>query len=172
MAAILVATAATIGRANPSVPLDTVQQISHSLTPFLGQDAGRAVFALGMSGAALVATIVVSLTAAWGVGEVAGYNHSLEHHPREAPWFYGIFSLCLVLAGMLVASGVDLVSLSVGVQVINALLLPIVPGFLLALAVRALPEPYRLKGWYGWIVGFVILLTATFGLCAGVLSIV
>lgn len=172
MAAILVATAATIGRANPSAPLDTVQQISHSLTSFLGQDAGRAVFALGMSGAALVATIVVSLTAAWGVGEVAGYKHSLEHHPREAPWFYGIFSLCLVLAGMLVASGVDLVSLSVGVQVINALLLPIVLGFLLALAIRALPDPYRLKGWYGWIAGFVILVTATFGLCAGILSIV
>jgi hypothetical protein len=38
-----------------------------------------------MSGAAVVATIVVSLTAAWGVGEVAGYRRSLADHPREAP---------------------------------------------------------------------------------------
>ena len=46
---------------------------------------------------------------------------------------------------LLVVSGVNLVSLSVGVQVMNALLLPIVLGFLYLLA-RRLPEPHRLKG--------------------------
>ena len=117
----------TIGRANPNAPLDTVQQISGALTPFLGETFGRAVFAAGLAGAALVAAIVVSLTAAWGVGEVAGYRRSLADHPLEAPWFYGIFTVCLVLAGVLVASGANLVRLSVGVQVLNALLLPIVP---------------------------------------------
>ena len=144
-----------------------MQQISESLTPFLGAAAGRLVFAVGMSGAALVATIVVSLTAAWGVGEVAGYNHSLAHRPLEAPWFYGIFSLSLVLGGVLVASGVNLVSLSVGVQVLNALLLPIVLGFLFLLARHALPERYRLKGAYAAIVAAIILVTAGFGLFAG-----
>ena len=166
MIGVLVATAATIGRAHANAPLDTVQQISNALTPFLGSALGRAVFALGMSGAAMVATIVVSLTAAWGVGEVAGYRRSLADHPREAPWFYGIFTLCLVLAGVLVASGANLVSLSVGVQVVNALLLPIVLGFLFALAHRALPEAYRLKGWYAWLVGGIMFVTAGFGIYA------
>src|SRR5208282_3716765 len=133
---------------------------------FLGTAPGRAVFALGMSGAAMVATIVVSLTAAWGVGEVAGYRRSLADHPLEAPWFYGIFTLCLVLAGILVASGADLVALSVGVQVLNALLLPIVLGFLFALAYRALPERYRLKGSYALVVGSVMVVTAGFGIYA------
>jgi Mn2+/Fe2+ NRAMP family transporter len=171
MASVLVATAATIGRARPDAPLDTVQQISEALTPYLGGEIGRLVFAAGMSGAALVATIVVSLTAAWGVGEVAGYKRSLEHHPFEAPWFYGIFAFCLVAAGVLVASRVDLVALSVGVQVLNALLLPIVLGFLYLLAVKALPEPYRLKGVPAVITGTIMVLTAGFGVVAGLFGL-
>ncbi len=168
MAAVLVATAATIGRVNPNAPLNTVQQISDALTPFLGTEVGRVVFALGMSGAALVATIVVSLTAAWGVGEVTGYKRSLEHAVHEAPWFYGLFTLSLVLSGVVVASGVNLVNLSVGVQVVNALLLPIVLGLLFLLARHALPESYRLKGAYAWIVGMIMALAAGFGLSTAI----
>lgn len=167
MIGVLVATAATIGRANPNAPLNTVQQISEALTPYLGPNLGRAIFAVGLCGAAMVATIVVSLTAAWGVGEVAGYRRSLADHPLDAPWFYGIFTLCLVCAGILVASGTNLVALSVGVQVLNALLLPIVLGFLFALAIGALPEPYRIKGPYAVMVGAVMLITAGFGIYAG-----
>jgi len=167
MIGVLISTAATIGRTNPNAPLNTVKQISDAITPFLGNDVGRLVFAVGLSGAAIVATIVVSLTAAWGVGEVAGYRRSLTDHPREAPWFYGIFTVCLIAAGVLVASGADLVKLSVGVQVLNALLLPIVLGFLYALAIRALPEPYRLKGVYAFVVGAVCFVTAGFGVYAG-----
>jgi Mn2+/Fe2+ NRAMP family transporter len=121
-----------------------------------------------MTGAALVATIVVCLTAAWGIGEVAGYKRSLEDHPLEAPWFYGIFSVCLIAGGVLVASGVNLVNLSVAVEVMNALLLPIVLGFLYLLAIKALPEPYRLRGLYKWLVGVVVIITACFGFYAGV----
>ncbi|HXP97989.1 MAG TPA: Nramp family divalent metal transporter [Telmatospirillum sp.] len=172
MAAVLVTAAATVGTSNPNAPLDTVQQISTTLEPFLGWSVGRAVFAAGMMGAAMVAAIVVSLTAAWGVGEVAGYRRSLADHPREAPWFYGILTVGLVLCGLLVASdSLNLVALSVGVEVINALLLPIVLGFLFALARKALPEPYRLKGAYAWVVAVIILGTAAFGVLSGVISL-
>jgi Mn2+/Fe2+ NRAMP family transporter len=172
MAAVLVTAAATIGTSNPDAPLDTVQQISTTLEPFLGWGVGRAVFAAGMMGAAMVAAIVVSLTAAWGVGEVAGYRRSLADRPREAPWFYGILTVGLVLCGLLVASdSLNLVSLSVGVEVLNALLLPIVLGFLFALARKALPEPYRLKGAYAWVVAVIILGTTAFGVVSGLASL-
>jgi Mn2+/Fe2+ NRAMP family transporter len=167
MGAVLVVTAATIGNAREGQSLDTVQQIAQAITPFVGQHAGTVMFALGMVGASLVATIVVTLTAARTLGEILGFKHSLEHHPREAPWFYGIYTLALTLGGILVASGVDLVKLSVGVQVMNALLLPIVLGFLFMLARRALPAPYRLTGRYAWVVGITIGVTAGFGLYAG-----
>ncbi len=171
MAAVLVAAAATIGKDGAHSSLDTVEQISDTLIPFLGWTVGRAVFVLGMSGAAMVATIVVALTAAWGIGEVAGYRRSLADHPREAPWFYGIVTACLVLSGALVASGVNLVDLSVAVQVVNALLLPIVLGFLFALARKALPERHRLKGGYALLVGTVLAVTAGFGFVSGIIGI-
>jgi len=172
MAAVLVAVAATIGKANPSAPLDNVPEIAEALTGVLGTTVGRIAFALGISGAALVATIVVSLTAAWGLGEVTGYRHSLEHHPREAPWFYGVFIVSLIAGGLLVMSGVPLVKLSVAVQVMNAALLPIVLGFLFMLALKALPPQYRLRGWYAWVTGITIFVTAAFGLYSAIMGVV
>ena len=170
MAAVLIATAATLGRAHTGATLDTVQQIAQAITPFLGEDAGKLLFAMGMIGSALVATIVVTLTAARTMGEVLGVKHSLEHAPREAPWFYGIYTASLVVGGLFVASGVNLVSVSVGVQVMNALLLPIVLGFLYLLA-RRLPEPHRLKDGYAIVVALAILLSAGFGVYAGITGI-
>jgi len=166
MAAVLIATAATLGKSNSGAALDTVQQIAQAMTPFLGEGSGKILFAMGMVGAALVATIVVTLTAARSLGEVLGVNHSLDHTPQDAPWFYGIFTASLILGGLFVASGVNLVTLSVGVQVMNALLLPIVLGFLYLLA-RRLPEPYRLSGAYAVVVALIIILAAGFGVYAG-----
>jgi Mn2+/Fe2+ NRAMP family transporter len=165
MAAVLIATAATIGNAQENAPLETIQQIAQAITPFLGETTGRVLFALGMTGSALVATVVVTLTAAKTLGEVFRVNHSLDHSPREAPWFYGIYTFSLVSAGIFVASGINLVSLSVGVQVMNALLLPFVLGFLYLLA-RRLPAPYRLQGVYAFVVFVVISLAAGFGVYA------
>lgn len=169
MAAVLITIAATIGKHNPGAPLNTVHQISEALTPSLGPIAGRILFALGMSGAALVAAIVVSLTAAWGLGEIMGFRRSLQDHPKDAPWFYGIYTVTLILGGALVASGsVNLVKLTIDVEVMNALLLPIVLGFVFFLAIKTLPEPYRLKGWYAILVGTILSITCAFGLYAGI----
>jgi Mn2+/Fe2+ NRAMP family transporter len=167
MAAVLVATAATIGRNNPSASLDTVGQMSEALTPFLGVQGGRLVFGAGVLGAGLVAAIVASLALAWGVGEVAGYRHSLEYRPLQARWFYGIYAAAVVAGTVLVWAWPDLVSLNVGVEVMNALLLPLVLGFLIALATRALPEQYRLRGWYFWVVVVVSTVTTAFGVFGG-----
>jgi len=125
------------------------------------------MFAMGMLGASLVAAIVVSLTAAWGLGEVTGYKHSLEHHPREAPWFYLVFVAVLAASGLLVSSGVNLINLSVGVEVMNALLLPVVLGFLYVLARRALPRGSQLRGTYALGVALTIMFTAGLGVWGG-----
>jgi NRAMP (natural resistance-associated macrophage protein)-like metal ion transporter len=167
MAAVLIATAATLHGKTESGSLDTVQQIAEALTPYLGNVGGKLLFGLGLSGSALVATIVVTLTAARTLSEVLGAKHSLEHEPHEAPWFYGIYTVTLIAGGLLILSGIDLVSLSVGVQVMNALLLPIVLGFLYLLA-RRLPEAHRLRGAYAAIVGVVIGLSVIFGVYSGI----
>ena len=170
MAAVLVATAAALSGGGGGASLDTVQQIAEALTPSLGVTTGRLLFGLGVSGAALVATIVVTLTAARTLGETLGYAHSLERAPREAPWFYAVYTLTLVAGAGIVLSGVNLVTLSVGVQVMNALLLPIVLGFLFLLA-RRLPEPHRLQGIYAGVVAAVVAATVAFALYSGVSGI-
>jgi NRAMP (natural resistance-associated macrophage protein)-like metal ion transporter len=171
MAAILISTAATLGKKNPGAALNNIHDISAALTPFLGNTAGKLLFAIGMTGAALIAAIVVSLTAAWALGEVTGYKRSLENHPREAPWFYATYILILIVSAAVIASGINLVNLSVAVNVMNALLLPIVLGFLFLLAVKVLSKEHGLRGWYAYFVGAVLLLTALFGLYAGVVSL-
>ena len=171
MAAVLVASAATIGSHSPNASLDTVGQISEALTPYLGDRLGRIVFGLGILGAAMVASIVVSLAAAWGFGEVMGYKHSLAHHPSEAPWFYLVFTVGILGGAILVYSVPDLVALNLGVEVMNALLLPLVLGFLVALAIKALPAGHRLRGGYMWLVIIVAGFTATFGVFGGLSSL-
>ena len=177
MAAVLVATAATLGKAgaggNPGGVgnLESVGEMADALTPFLGPMAGRVIFGLGVTGAAMVAAIVVSLACAWGFGEIAGYKHSLEHRPLEAPWFYIVYTAAVVGGAIIVAQVPDLVSLNVAVEVMNALLLPLVLGFLVALAMRALPREHRLRGTYRWIVIGLSSLVAALGVYGGIAGI-
>ena len=166
MAAVLIATAATLGNTTQAGSLDSVQQIAQAITPYLGRATGEFLFCLGLSGAAVVATIVVTLTAARALSEVLGSRHSLKHKPHEAPWFYGFYTAVLIVGALIVSSGVNLVSLSVGVQVMNAFFLPIVLAFLYVLA-RRLPNPYRLRGPYAVLVAILITATAIFGLYSG-----
>jgi NRAMP (natural resistance-associated macrophage protein)-like metal ion transporter len=167
MAAVLVACAATIGRNNPGASLTSVGDMAQALTPFLGTAMGNLVFGAGVLGAGMVASIVCSLAFAWGLGEVTGYRRSLEYRPLEARWFYGVYAACVVAGAMVVAVWPDLVALNVGVQVMNALMLPIVLGFLIALAVKALPRAHRLRGWYLWLVLIVAGLTCALGVFGG-----
>jgi NRAMP (natural resistance-associated macrophage protein)-like metal ion transporter len=147
-AAVLVSVAARPGSDSAGAELSSVGEIVDALTPALGERVGSAVFSLGVLGAALVAAIVSSLALAWGIGEAAGYRRSLECRPSQARWFYGVHAACLVTAAALVWSAVDLIWLNIAAQVLNVFLLPLVIGVLLKLALTALPERVRPKGWY------------------------
>ena len=167
MAAVLVATAATIGKVDPNTSLKTIGDIAHALTPFMGVAMGRLLFSLGVLGAAMISSVVVSLAAAWGFGEVTGYKHSLEHNPLEAPWFYVVFTLGVLAGAVMVAAIPNLVALTIWVEVMNAFLLPMVLGFLVVLAITALPLGHRLSGTYRWIVIGVTALTSGLAVYAG-----
>ncbi|HEY5290493.1 MAG TPA: divalent metal cation transporter, partial [Caulobacteraceae bacterium] len=52
-------------------------------------------------------------------------------------------------------------------QVMNAFLLPLVLGFLVALAVKALPPEQRLRGPYLWLVVTVSVGTCLLGVFGG-----
>jgi Mn2+/Fe2+ NRAMP family transporter len=144
--AVLIAAAAAFAYGAQPASLTSVGEISRALTPALGAAAGKIIFGAGVLGASLVAAIVASLALAWGVGEIAGLKRTLELKPFAAGWFYGVYALAVVGSALAVWVASDLVWLNIAAQVLNALLMPLVVGFLVALAATALPEPYRVGG--------------------------
>jgi NRAMP (natural resistance-associated macrophage protein)-like metal ion transporter len=173
MGAILVAAAATIGKAGKGTKegLQTVGDLAGAFTPSLGATLGQVVFGVGIIAAAFVALNVVALALAWGFGDVTGKPHSLEQSPREAPAFYGAFALVVAAGAVAVQLVPNLVALNIAVEVMNALLLPLALGLLILLATRALPEGKRVDGAYKWVVYVVSGVTIAFAL-VGVLDAV
>ncbi len=165
MIAVVVTMASTVGAHNGETTLNTVGEISGALTPYLGHIGGTVLFGLGMLGAALVAAIVASLAGAWGLSEVFGWRHTLNERPNRATAkFYITYGLAHVIGAALVLCSVNLVNLAVDVEVMNALLLPIVLGLLLALEARALPEQWRMRGLHKYITRALCLVVMGFGL--------
>jgi Mn2+/Fe2+ NRAMP family transporter len=170
-AAVLIAAAACIKVENRTSGFSSVRQIADAFSVALGHTVGRIVFVLGMSGGALVATIVVCLTVSWGVGEATGRRHSLAQSPAEAPRFYAAFGVMLLVAGMLVCSGVNLIHLSIATGVANALLLPIVLGFLYRLARSELTGSLRPSDGYATVLILAFILAGGAGLICAVAGI-
>ncbi len=126
--------------------LSGVTQLAAALRPELGAGS-RFVVGAAVIGAAMVAAVVVSLAGSWGLAEALGWRHSLNSRPdRASAAFYATYVAAHLFGALVVLSCTNLVQLAVGVEVMNAVLLPVVLGFLLALEARALPAAHRMRG--------------------------
>jgi Mn2+/Fe2+ NRAMP family transporter len=165
MIVVVITLAATVGRHDAGATLDDVGQIAAALSPYLGGGTAKVLIGASILGGALVAALVVSLAGSWGIAEVLGWRHSLnERLSRRNLKFYLTYAFAHVAGAALVLASVDLVSLAVDVEVMNALLLPIVLGFLLALEARSLPRRYRMRGAYRFTVTALCVIVMCFGL--------
>jgi Mn2+/Fe2+ NRAMP family transporter len=151
--------------------IGSVGAISEALTPLLGTEMARPVFSAGVLGAAMVAAIVSSLALAWGVGEVAGVRRGLEGRAAGAPWFYGVYAGGVIGSALVVWLVSDLIWLNIAAQVLNAFLLPLVVGLLVALAIKALPVGQQLRGWYLWLVVGLSSIVCALGLAGGLSAV-
>ncbi len=160
MIAVIVMTAATLYKAH-IVP-STAKAIGQSLIPLAGKYAG-ALFAVGLYSSSLLAAFVVSMAFTWAAGETWGYKHSLNHRFSEAKLFYFIYIALIFISAMIVLiPGIPLVTIMVDVEAFNGFILPIVLGFLIALA-----GSKRILGEYAYskksiavvgILGFVMVI--------------
>jgi Mn2+/Fe2+ NRAMP family transporter len=171
MIAVVVASAATLGMAHSGHALNSVGEIANALTPFLGHRDAVVFFGLGMIGASVVAALVVTLAGAWGISEVLGWRHSLNDSPARAAGFYGLAIGGTVMGVVLVLVVPNLVNLSVDVEVMNACLLPIVLGFLLALERRALPPEMAMRGVRRVVTYALTILVIIFGLLTAAMAL-
>ncbi|WP_297438687.1 NRAMP family divalent metal transporter [uncultured Clostridium sp.] len=171
MAAVLILVAATIGKAHPGTSLNGVGDIVNAISPFVGVFVGKILFALGMAGAALIAAIVVSLAISWALGEMLRVPCSLDNKWSEAPVFYGIYAVVIIIAAGIVVSGMGLIQLTLGVEILNSLLLPIVLGFLIALGWKALPKKHALKKWEKTVLIIIYISTVALGILTAIAAL-
>jgi Mn2+/Fe2+ NRAMP family transporter len=90
----------------------------------------------------------------------------------QAPWFYVVYIAVVLGSAVLVWFVPNLVWLNIGAQVINAFMLPLVIGFLIALATKTLPMAQKLRGTYLWVLialATVICILGIFGGISGLL---
>jgi len=150
--AVLVAAAASFHAGGVRTSLDSIGEIGRAFAPFLGKETGLLIFSMGVLGASLAAAIVASLALCWGLGEIiGGQRESGRRSPTrrlfDTKWFYGVFAGCIIGSAALVYVAQNLVWLNIAAQAMNALMFPLMIGLLIALAARALREPFRLQGW-------------------------
>jgi len=130
---IIVATAATLHQAGQT-EINSAAEAAQALAPVAGQYAFL-LFAVGLLGASLLAAGVLPVATAYSVAEAFGFRKGINLDFRRAPIFIGLFS-GLVGLGAVVAliPGLPVFQLLVAIQVLNALLLPVLLVFTLLLS--------------------------------------
>lgn len=95
----------------------------------------RALFAVGLIEAGVLAMITISASNAYAVGECLGLVHSFNATPRRALGFYGVNLLVPLAAGAIVlVPGLPLLAVALDSNVLATVMLPVSLVFLLLLA--------------------------------------
>jgi NRAMP (natural resistance-associated macrophage protein)-like metal ion transporter len=133
---IIICTAATLNRAGLTNITDAAQA-AQALVPLAGRAAGS-LFAFGLLNASLFAASILPLSTAHVICEGVGLEAGLDHKFREAPAFYSLYTLLIVIgAGIILIPKAPLLKILVLSQVANGIWLPIVLIFVLLLINRS-----------------------------------
>ena len=119
--------------ANGRHDIASAADAAQALLPLAGKWA-YLLFAAGLFNASLFAASILPISTAYAVCEGLGFESGLEKKFHEAPVFYWLYSLLIVLgAGVLLVPHIPLVYVSVLSQVANGIVLPFVLIFMLLL---------------------------------------
>lgn len=132
---IIVCTAATLFVAGNTLDPNTfsAEAAAQALSKPLG-DFGKYLFAAGLLAASLLAAAVLPLSTAYTYCEAFGWEIGMQRKFREAPLFYGIFTVTMLLGAVVVLMpNVPLIAAMLISQDVNGALLPIVLVFMLQL---------------------------------------
>jgi Mn2+/Fe2+ NRAMP family transporter len=168
MASIVIAAAAAMKSAAPvAATVTNLKELPEGLAR-LANGGGGWLIALGLVGSGLLALVVVSLSAAWGIGEVMGWPHSLNLHPNEARKFYAVYLVEVLPAAAVALISADLVRVCVGAMVLNVIVLALPLAFLIRLTSdRDLLGDLansRAHAALLWAVTLILLASGVFGL--------
>jgi Mn2+/Fe2+ NRAMP family transporter len=136
-----------------------------ALEPFAGQYA-ELLFGIGLLGASLLAAAILPIATSYAVAESLGFEKGIGRRRDEAPVFIGLITAMIVISSVVaMVPGLPVISLLVGVQVVNGLLLPINLFFVWRLARNEeLMGEYRNKGAVDWVTALTVGITSTLSL--------
>jgi len=118
---VVVACAATLHR--DGLRIDDAADAAVALQPLAGE-AAATLFAIGLIGASFLAASILPLSTAYSVCEYAGFEAAIDDPYREARTFYLTYAIIsLIGTAIVLTPGVPLVTILVGTQVLNAVLL-------------------------------------------------
>ena len=138
---VIICTAATLFVAG--IQVDTAEKAALALAPLVGEQA-KLLFGVGLLGASLLAASVLPLATTYAVCEAFGWERGIDRNAKEAPLFYGLFTVQIILSGAIVLiPTLPLFPLMWLSQVANAVLLPVVMVLMLRLA----NDTGLMKGW-------------------------
>ncbi|MDH7601231.1 MAG: divalent metal cation transporter [Armatimonadota bacterium] len=131
---IIISTAVMIYDANGGpVPIQNAAEAAAALRPAAHGYAEK-LFALGLLGASLLGAAVVPLSTAYSYCEAFGWEIGISRRFHEAPTFYSIYTLCILVGVVVVLlPSVHLVNTMIGAQGVNGILLPVILVFMLKL---------------------------------------
>lgn len=95
------------------------------------------LFAVGLFNASFLGAAVLPLSTAYTYSEAFGWEIGVSREFREAPLFYGIYTLGIAVGvGTVLLPGLNLVNAMVRAQMIQGILLPVILIFMLSLINR------------------------------------
>jgi Mn2+/Fe2+ NRAMP family transporter len=115
------------------IRVETAADAALALAPLAGKYCS-ALFAFGLLNASLFAASILPLSTAFVVCEGLGWESGVDKKFSEAPQFYGLYSMLIILgAGIILIPGMPLFPVMYISQVINGLVLPVILIFMLLL---------------------------------------
>ena len=161
--AVCIVIATAVALAGSGQAISSAAEAATALEPLAG-NFSTILFGAGLFGASLLAVAIMPLTTAFALSEAFGFESGVDKKLGEAPIFYGIFTVILVIgAGVLMIPGLDPIGAIVGSQYLQGLFLPIVLAFIVKLAssrvllgAHASPRWLQITGWAAVVLLFVL----------------
>jgi NRAMP (natural resistance-associated macrophage protein)-like metal ion transporter len=138
------------------IQIETAKDAALALAPLAGKYCTW-LFAFGLLNASLFAASILPLSTAYTICEAFGWESSVNRKFAEAPQFYGLYSIMIILgAAVILFPDVPLIPIMFYSQVINGVLLPVILIFMLILV-----NDRRIMGKFtnGWTLNLISLFT-------------
>jgi NRAMP (natural resistance-associated macrophage protein)-like metal ion transporter len=167
---IIIATGATLFTHGVH-DISSAADAARALNPFAGRYA-EVLFGIGLLGASLLAAAILPIATSYVISESLGYEKGVGRRREEAPVFVNIITAMIMISTFVaIIPGVPVISLLVGVQVVNGILLPINLFFIWRLShSTSVMGEHSSRGLLNGLAGVTVLVTSALSLALVVIT--